>query len=751
MHLRTSRSASRLEAGGPLRKRRTGLASRLRKQPEDSRRLRALTFAGQAAGVLSLAQSTQLWVVAAFALLLLAAGHVYAYRTRHKPDRRVRLAVFVALHLAMAWLLVGLLVGAAYPQAQVAMLVMAVVSFELFTRLNLYSGFGMALINLYVAASLSRDFSFGVFLVTCLGLLLAFLWTSDTEDGLRDNPAVLDSPRRRKEREEMGLGYDVTIDPSGGQGSRIAHYGLRVTLYVLRFSSFALVASILALLFLPRFAGLPIIPPVTLRFSLRGGTSSQIVNPAVPLVQIQGWTDAKGEYYYGFDSRLDLAYRGGLTDTIMLYVRSPVWSYWRSHAFDFYDGRTWTQSSTDVRTLEAQGRFYYRLDRRPPAGDYFAQSFYIVQPLPNLVFTGGHPVHLLFPSERLSIDSTGGIRAGEALQPGTTYTVYSVPQNFAPEALRLAGQDYPAEIADRYLQLPDAITGRTRQLALDLTREARTDYDRVVAIRDHLLATYPYDFFPPPHPPGAEAVDQFLFVDQRGVCEHYVSAMVVMLRSLGIPARLAAGFGAGDYNPVTGYYEVRANHAHAWAEVYFTGYGWVPFDPTPGWTGDPQTGPVRRWIFSSAYEYTGLPQMPIGPALEAGFGALRANARALAILPLVLAIGVVAWVGWSALGRIRARPATVGPHGLRDHPARRRILAVYRRAQRELRAPRRAAETVQEHAAARPEVVPLAEAVEVAAYRPEPPEASLVARVLAWRPGRTASASQSGNEPPGVR
>ena len=99
---------------------------------------------------------------------------------------------------------------------QLAMLAMAVVGWELFKRLNLYSGLGMGLINLYAASTLSRDFVFGGFLLTYLGLLLAFLWIADAEDGVKDNPVVL---KRRL---------------PAGDLSRITHCALRFTFHVSR-------------------------------------------------------------------------------------------------------------------------------------------------------------------------------------------------------------------------------------------------------------------------------------------------------------------------------------------------------------------------------------------------------------------------------------------------------------------------------------------------------------------------------------
>ncbi len=84
----------------------------------------------------------------------------------------------------------------------------------------------------------------------------------------------------------------------------------------------------------------------------------------------------------------------------------------------------------------------------------------------------------------------------------------------------------------------------------------------------------------PPLPAGADAVDQFLFVDHRGFCEQIATSLTVMLRSLGVPARVVAGYAPGLRNPFTGLYEVRASDAHLWTEVWFPGIGWQSFDPT---------------------------------------------------------------------------------------------------------------------------------------------------------------------------
>ncbi|MBL8057587.1 MAG: transglutaminase domain-containing protein, partial [Anaerolineales bacterium] len=349
----------------------------------------------------------------------------------------------------------------------------------------------------------------------------------------------------------------------------------------------------------------------------------------------------------------------------------------------------------------------------------------IVRDQPNLIFAAYRPVTLYIRAEAVSLDAGVGLRVGEPLRAGTVYTVISRRPVFDAERLRAAGTEYPPALAARYLQLPPVISERVRALARDLTAASPTPYDKAVALRDY-LRTIPYDFIPPPHKPGAEVVDTFLFEDRRGVCEMFATAQVVMLRTLGIPARIVAGYGPGDYNPLSGYYTVRQNDAHGWVEAYFPGYGWVPFDPTPGWTPAPYTAPVQRWIFSGAFD--GL-QVPVGDLLSAGAGlaALAAGPLlALAGLAGLIALGVWLWPrvgGW--LRRWRAGRSTLD----RD-PGRRRILAAYRAALRRLRLARAPAETPQElaHRADRPDLDELTKAVEIAAYRPAPPEPDLVQR-----------------------
>ncbi|MEW5961416.1 MAG: DUF4129 domain-containing transglutaminase family protein, partial [Chloroflexota bacterium] len=498
--------------------------------------------------------------------------------------------------------------------------------------------------------------------------------------------------------------------------------------------------------FTPRFANNPIIPPFTINVPLRGGVKAEIINPGVPLVQINGWSNGASDYFYGFDTRLDLRYRGGLSNEVVMYVRSPSKGYWRSHSYDTYTGIGWEQSDKTLIDIDPGG-IYFVLDPPPgsplvgakrggepvPEPERIVQSFTIVRDQPNLLFATYRPAEILMLTERIALDSGDGIRLPELLRAGITYSVISYRPEFDPAQLRRDSGLYPAQISERYLQLPGNISERVRQLARDLTAPYDNPYDRVLALNQHLLAGYPYNFFPPPHPPGAEVVDTFLFRDKEGVCEQYVTALVVMARSLGIPARLATGYGAGRFNPVTNYYEVRLSDAHSWAEVYFPAHGWVPFDPTPGWTPQPYPTPVQNWFMANQ----GLFGLDLGPAAPVGAIVSRGLAGVLFFIPFLLGSAALVGLVWLVISLSRRlkwnglTPPSAG-YSRALHPRRRLILRLYQQGMRLLsrqKYRREAWETMAEfarRAGSLPALLRLTRAAEVAAYRPETPDESTV-------------------------
>lgn len=181
------------------------------------------------------------------------------------------------------------------------------------------------------------------------------------------------------------------------------------------------------------------------------------------------------------------------------------------------------------------------------------------------------------PPDILYVRSTGELDRGES------YTVVSQTSAATPQELRRAGSNYPGWVTDRYLQLPESrAMDRVRDLSTALTRDMTTPYDKARALQAFLQAM-PYTQTIPTPPFDADGVDFFLFTLRRGYSDYFGSAMAVMLRTIGIPSRLVAGYAPGDWVQEQEVYIVRDLHSHAWTEAYFPGYGWVEFEPTPGY------------------------------------------------------------------------------------------------------------------------------------------------------------------------
>ena len=187
---------------------------------------------------------------------------------------------------------------------------------------------------------------------------------------------------------------------------------------------------------------------------------------------------------------------------------------------------------------------------------------------------------MYFPERALFQNPDGTLRAGVRLDPGTVYTVVSQRPLVTPAVLRSPRpESVPPDILAAYAARP-VTTARVRALAHTITEGATNNYDKIQALEQWLATHTQYSLDIPRLPRGRDAVDQYLFVDRRGFCEQIGTALVVMARELGIPARLAVGYTPGERNPFTGLYEVKASDAHAWAEIYFPGIGWQGFDPT---------------------------------------------------------------------------------------------------------------------------------------------------------------------------
>jgi len=150
------------------------------------------------------------------------------------------------------------------------------------------------------------------------------------------------------------------------------------------------------------------------------------------------------------------------------------------------------------------------------------------------------------------------------------------------------------------LQLPEELPARVRELARQIAAPEDRVESKALAIQGYLQAHCRYDLEAPELPEGADFVDRFLFEGGRGYCNHYASAMAVLCRAVGVPARLAAGFTPGRFDQRQGVFVIRDQDAHSWVEVFVPRVGWVDFDPTPSTDETDQGGVLSRLYLGAA-------------------------------------------------------------------------------------------------------------------------------------------------------
>jgi len=167
-----------------------------------------------------------------------------------------------------------------------------------------------------------------------------------------------------------------------------------------------------------------------------------------------------------------------------------------------------------------------------------------------------------------------------ALENGKTYKVTSWAALPTIEQMRTSGSDYPQWVTDRYLYVPATVTERLKRLAEEITQDKETNFDKVMEITRFLRTEITYSETVDIPENVADPIDWFIFESKEGFCNYYATAEIIMLRSIGIPARLVVGFNEGDYQPEDRSYQVKVQNSHAWPEVYFPGFGWVEFEPT---------------------------------------------------------------------------------------------------------------------------------------------------------------------------
>lgn len=295
-------------------------------------------------------------------------------------------------------------------------------------------------------------------------------------------------------------------------------------------------------------------------------------------------------------------------DPVMV-VSSPLPEYWATQTYDQYNGHGWISTADQTSRLESNDQqlastsvYHGRLD--------IEQHFKLLAGRTSNVFAATSPVKLSLPvyaDHFDSLEQLSALRSTIPMRPGQQYAVISSVSVATADQLRQAGTEYP-EWTARYLEFPRTQANRRviamarrlggsvgspyaaaaarRAVGEDGTSPRRAPrgpdnpYDAAMAIQEYLRG-FQYEIKVEAPPQDRDAVDWFLFTSKQGYCDYFASAMAVMARATGIPARVVSGYNMGTLNERTGLYEVRQENAHSWPELFFPGYGWVRFEPTP--------------------------------------------------------------------------------------------------------------------------------------------------------------------------
>jgi transglutaminase-like putative cysteine protease len=425
--------------------------------------------------------------------------------------------------------------------------------------------------------------------------------------------------------------------------------------------------------------------PVTSPNNLTDGSASLPAHAADP----GGRIGVGG--YLGFAKSLNTGDRASLGNQVVMRVRASRPSFWVGQTYDTWDGQSWLQSAPTrgkgVVRLETGSPFEIPAlpgQFQPPLGadgGVDVQTFYLAQSGPNLVFHADTVQRVYIQSRGLYLTGDGTIVSATSMGAGTIYTVVSDTAVASAAQLRSASPPVPASDpgaptldpgeAARFLRLPHPyprVAALARQITAGTVTPGNPDphtYDKVEAIEGWMSTHIRYTTDIPPLAPGADAVTSFLFGSRLGYCEQISTATVVMLRSLGIPAREAVGYVPGSYDPITDLYDVEAKDAHAWVQVWFPGYGWQNFDPT---ADVPLANPSPGSILASTAGRTlaHLPWVPIGVAAVL-IGAAAETRRRRRRRPATWAHRIAADLerGGARQGRPRRADETLSAYGAR--------------------------------------------------------------------------------------
>ncbi|HEY9749696.1 MAG TPA: DUF3488 and DUF4129 domain-containing transglutaminase family protein [Allocoleopsis sp.] len=517
--------------------------------------------------------------------LLGAAWSWYRRRDRNIPTKFCLAIGMLVTLLAFFVRLFGELNDTRLALAQLLIQLQVLHSFDLPRRKDLGYSMVIGLILLGVAGTLSQTLAFGPFLLVFVAIALPVL--------------VLDY------RSRLGLvfrGWKF-------RGTDLAPKRLGIFLLVV------VSLGLIIFAFLPRLPGyqlrtFPVSAPVDFRGEF---DTSRILNPGYARqgrnqggeegegegggsgVEQQGQGRGKGKldetYYYGFDTQINQNLRGQMKPQVLMRVRSQAEGFWRVVAFDRYTGQGWEISRNDqAETINRSSWSYQFFLPRPIVlgrAKEVVQTYTIVaEELPNVIPAMAWAKELYFPTRQVAVDPENSLRSPLALVEGFTYTVISEVPYRNRTLLSQASNNYPEAIRKNYLQIPPEIAAKVRQKTQEILAVApnpiTTPSEQALYLAQYLKQHYTIQPDLAFLEDNDDLVEAFLFRFEGGYPDHFSTVLTMMLRSIGIPARLVTGFAPGEFNPFTGLYVVRNTDAYAMTEVYFPKYGWFAFDPIPG-------------------------------------------------------------------------------------------------------------------------------------------------------------------------
>jgi transglutaminase-like putative cysteine protease len=292
-----------------------------------------------------------------------------------------------------------------------------------------------------------------------------------------------------------------------------------------------------------------------------------------------------------FGSNLALGRGFPLSDLVMFEVETPELPfeakppryYWRGRTYDRFVNGQWYTSGTirEDYSPAVTNPFQVDTEEKPPAHFVFNTG----ETNFSLLYSPAQPIWVSRPGVTFAVPAEEGKdvvawHAYPALQGGETYQIDAVLSNPNRQQLQEAGTMYPDWVSQKYLQLPNDFSPRIQELAKEITADTQTPFEKAIAITNYLRANLTYSQTIPEPPRNKNSLEWVLFDLKQAYCVYYASAEVLMLRSVGVPARMAVGFTQGERDG--NHYIVRRLNSHAWPEVYFPEIGWVEFEPTAG-------------------------------------------------------------------------------------------------------------------------------------------------------------------------